>query len=216
MNNVLVIVPHGDDEVLGFGGAIQHHVMKKDVVTVCFCKGIYDTRSSIQKKQSIEVKKQLNYNNILFLNITTNNFISSNLSFIKKLEKLIFFYKPDILYTTFPYDTHQDHRELFYALKVATRINASFLVKHILCGETISSTNRSINISIPFTPSYYLPMTASQVKTKIKAFKIYKNEIRDYPHSRSAQGIESISRVRGQESGTKYAEAFMCLRKIIS
>ena len=37
MHNVLVVAPHPDDEVLGVGGTILHHLAQGDVVHVVVC-----------------------------------------------------------------------------------------------------------------------------------------------------------------------------------
>jgi len=39
MSRVLVLVPHGDDEVLGFGGTIAKHVESGDEVIVTTMRG---------------------------------------------------------------------------------------------------------------------------------------------------------------------------------
>ena len=44
--------------------------------------------------------------------------------------------------------------------------------------------------------------------------KMYKNEIRKFPHPRSTQNLEKASARWGSISGTKYAEAFEIIRKI--
>ena len=39
--------------------------------------------------------------------------------------------------------------------------------------------------------------------------------MRAYPHSRSYEGIENLSKYRGNQVGLKYAESFDVIRKII-
>ena len=50
---------------------------------------------------------------------------------------------------------------------------------------------------------------------KLKAFKMYKSEIMNFPHPRSIKAIESLAMLRGTESGLKKAEAFQLIRNII-
>ena len=51
---------------------------------------------------------------------------------------------------------------------------------------------------------------------KLKALNQYKTEINPFPHERSLKFIESLSHVRGVESGFKNAEAFQLIRNFIN
>ena len=53
-----------------------------------------------------------------------------------------------------------------------------------------------------------------ELKTKIKALKIYKKEMRQWPHPRSSRGIKALAEWRGATSGCKAAEAFILGRKV--
>ncbi len=55
-----------------------------------------------------------------------------------------------------------------------------------------------------------------QIIHKIKAFKMYKSEIQEFPHPRSIKAIENLSIQRGVESGLENAEAFKLIKKIFS
>mgnify|MGYP001201666918 CR=1 FL=1 len=43
---------------------------------------------------------------------------------------------------------------------------------------------------------------------------MYYTELRDFPHPRSKEGVEVLARLRGMQSGLKFAEAFLTVRKI--
>ena len=75
MKNVLILVPHCDDEVLGCGGAIQRHIARGDSVSVCFAKDIYDERSKNQYNDSLKVKSFLKYNNAFYLKIKPADYL---------------------------------------------------------------------------------------------------------------------------------------------
>ena len=44
--------------------------------------------------------------------------------------------------------------------------------------------------------------------------KMYSEELRDYPHSRSIEAIKSLALIRGVSVGLKFAEAFQIERII--
>jgi LmbE family N-acetylglucosaminyl deacetylase len=216
MKTVLIIVPHCDDEVLGCGGAIQNHIAKGDRVSVCFVKDVYDERSRIQYNDSLKVKSFLKYSNAFYLKIQALDLSPINTDTISIIENFINEQTPDILYTTHPGDTHQDHKALYDIIKIITRTYSKFFIKQILCCETISSTNTSVEFNNPFIPNYYIHLLENQIKTKIDALKLYNNELRQPPHPRSEEGILNTAKFRGHACGSQYAEAFVNVRTILN
>jgi LmbE family N-acetylglucosaminyl deacetylase len=68
---------------------------------------------------------------------------------------------------------------------------------------------------IPFNPNTYVDIS-KELSFKLKALNQYKTEINPFPHERSLKFIESLSHVRGVESGFKNAEAFQLIRNFIN
>ena len=64
-----------------------------------------------------------------------------------------------------------------------------------------------------FIPNYFVKIDKF-LDYKIKAIKAYKKEVKKAPHTRSIEGIKNLSKIRGNQSGVKYAEAFEIIRKI--
>ena len=64
-----------------------------------------------------------------------------------------------------------------------------------------------------FYPNYFININ-NFLNKKIDALKIYKSELRRYPHSRSLKAIEALAKIRGTSSGHDYAEAFQLVRHI--
>ena len=85
-------------------------------------------------------------------------------------------------------------------------------VKKILSFEIPSSTDWSLNKK-KFNPNYFVDIS-NFIKHKINALKIYKSEIRKYPHSRSLKNVRALAQVRGTSCGRNYAEAFVVSRII--
>jgi N-acetylglucosamine malate deacetylase 1 len=81
--------------------------------------------------------------------------------------------------------------------------------------ETVSSTEWQIgNEAKAFVPNWFVDISAS-LGDKLRALCEYSSEMRDWPHPRSYNGIESLARWRGASVGLEAAEAFMLGRKII-
>ena len=50
------------------------------------------------------------------------------------------------------------------------------------------------------------------IEKKIEAFSQYQNELKEFPHPWSKQGLQVLAQFRGIESGCHYAEAFQMIR----
>ena len=99
-----------------------------------------------------------------------------------------------------------DHKKVYESCLIATRPISSS-VKEIYCYEIPGIKQE------PFIPTVYENIS-KELSFKIKAFKMYKSEVRKFPHSRSIEAIENLAIFRGIESGLKNAEAFQLIKKI--
>ena len=121
-NTVAVVVPHGDDESLGFAGAIQKHVSWGDSVHVVFCRGPQDERTTQQYHSIAESQKVLNYEKYHCLFVTEAEISNEPLKLFKKIEQSLLGINPDIVYTTFWGDIHQDHHITYDCVRRAVRV----------------------------------------------------------------------------------------------
>jgi len=213
--NILIISPHGDDEVLGCGGTIAKLSPENNVTLCTITKPIEKYRSKEyiknRKKEIIDSSKILGIKNIIQL-----NFPNSCIDMIpfadlcKTLMTIVRDSSPDIVFIPFHGDLHQDHSIICKASLVAMRPITS-KVKKIYCYEVPSETEFS---NIPFTPNTYIDISSTLCK-KQEAIGIYKSELRKYPHPRCQESLEYLSKKRGMESGLLNAEAFILIREII-
>ena len=231
---ILIIVAHPDDEVLGMGGTILKHTKNGDDVTVAYLTtGITSRRSSkynnspsykLSKNESLKIKKQilelqndakksakiLNVKKTIFFDYPDNELDTvSLLKIIKTIEELTKQTKPDRIYTSHFGDLNIDHRIVYESVITAVR-PTEIKVKELLCFELLSSTEWSF--SYDFKPNYFIDIK-DELKSKVKAMKFYKNEIRAYPHPRSIDSIKHSAGKWGTVSGFIAAEAFQLIRK---
>lgn len=214
MSKVLVFVPHGDDEVLGFGGTIAKHVEQGDTVIVTTVRGGDSTRYITQNSDSFKAKQILGYHDLFQLNLEEKNIFDSPYDLKLIIEEHLSLINPDVLYTTFLSDNHQDHKSLFAAMTIASRPwgNVSNL-KSVFVGEIFSSSDQSFSfIRNKFLPNFYNILTEQQLNKKIEALKAYSLELMKYPHPRCEEIIRAHAMVRGSECRAVYAEALMLLR----
>jgi len=233
--NILIIAAHPDDEILGMGGTIAKHTAKKDNVTIIYmATGI--TARRIPSKSEYEIKdipkkvleewqkdidelrtnskksaKLLKVKNVRFYDFPDNEMDGIQLlKVVKVIEKEIQKVKPDRIYTNHYSDLNVDHKVVFNATLTACRPSGS-PVKELLTFEVLSSTEWSYPYN--FNPNYFMNIEKF-VEKKVNAMKLFKGEIRKFPHPRSAENIKHVSRRWGSVAGFKDAEAFELIRRI--
>jgi len=213
--NILFLVPHADDEVLGFGGTICKHVEAGHQVAVVIAQAPNHQRAKKQLTDAVLAKNILGYQEQEFLSIPHYDLCNDLFSLIGKVEKSIDKYKPDILYTTHNSDNHQDHKNLYRAVSISSRPNTCKYAQKIYVGEVLSSCDQSFSIErSAFTPNTYEIINEEQISRKVQALKCYSTECNIAPHSRSPESILAKAISRGAECKSQYAEAFMLLREI--
>lgn len=211
--NILVIAAHPDDEVLGMGGTIKKMSKMKNKVHLCVvsegASAQYKDKKMIKQRQEscIKSSKILGISKIDFLDFQDMRLDDiPHLEINQALEKIISKIKPKFVFTTPNNDLNKDHSIVFESSLVATRPHNT-KVKKLISYEIPGLTNS------PFIPNLYENIF-SELKIKIEAFKCYKSEVNKFPHPRSIEVINSISKIRGMESGLKNAEAFKIIRDI--
>ena len=232
--NILIIVAHPDDEVLGMGGTILKHANKGDKVTIAYLTtgitarrssnyqnaSVYETNESLksQMKNQIdelgkdvrEACKFLKVKKTFFFNLPDNELDTIPLlKIIKIIKNLIKEIKPERIYTSHYGDLNIDHRIVSDATLTACK-STRFPVKEIMCFEILSSTEWAFPYQ--FKPNYFISIKG-ELDKKIKAMQAYKNEIKEFPHPRSVENIKNTAHKWGIVSGLHAAEAFELIRK---
>ena len=217
MNKVLVVVAHPDDEVIGCGGTIARHVKNGETVQVVFLADGFGSRDNgvDRSKQANEAAIFLGCNPPIFLNLPDNQLDTLPLlNIVKKVEAIVSRFKPDIVYTHNFGDLNIDHQITHRAVITACRPEPGFSVKEIYSFEVLSATHwQSRSMGVPFVPNYFVNIS-DYIELKINALHFYDQEMRDYPHIRSYNSVEDLSKFRGGLVGVKNAEAF-CIERLI-
>lgn len=233
---ILVIAAHPDDEILGMGGTIKKYTKKGHKVKVVFmATGIAARRSysytnsssyetDIKTKKIMEVQitslqkdtkkatKVVGVTDVEFVDFPDNEMDTvSNLEITKKIEEIIDRFNPSLVFTHSPHDINIDHRILYNATLTGTRPISNTNVNEVISYEVPSSTEW--NFLSNFSPNIFVDIT-KELPFKLRAMSAYKNEIREFPHPRSFEALESISKRWGSVAGFKAAEAFSLVRRL--
>lgn len=209
---VLIVGAHPDDEVLGAGGALSRHVAQGDDVFVCIATKAFEPRWSAsyiaekvaeQKKFDAFMGIRGRYN--LDLPTTTLNTVPHG-EINQKVTDVVGRVEPDVIYTHGDCDLNVDHGIVFSACLVAARPPRRV---RLCCFETLSETEWGGG---SFKPNLWVDI-GPYLEKKIEAFRIYKSEVKPFPHPRSPEGIRALAAKRGSEACVQYAEAFAIARE---
>ena len=224
MNNILVVAPHPDDEVLGVGGTIKkkvnqgHNVYVAIVTNATKSDPVKYTEDKLfnVRNEAMRACDQLGVQKVFF-----EDFPAPALDqypghlMAEALSKIIKETKAEILFVPFRGDIHNDHKAVFDACMVAARPVGNFSVKSIYAYETMSETEWAYPFAgESFVPNRYESLTHAEFNAKLQAMECYKSQVRSFPNPRSIEALESLAKYRGSTVSVERAEAFMVIREI--
>lgn len=177
MENVLIVVPHADDEVIGCGGLIQE-LVSRNINVYVLCITVEDDRSvanpvyvngkNLRVLESQQVQRFLGYKQIKHLGIPERSF-EQNISLRKKISESIKQWMTFIrVYTIFipnHFDMNPDHRTVYD-----------------ICLETVNQMNNLKEIYLyevwgPTHATHYYPLSYEQYRYKLHAMQLYKTQM---------------------------------------
>lgn len=226
-HKILVVAAHPDDEILGVGGTIMRHVAEGDCVHVMIlAEGITSRgtkRDIVQDKMELsrlhessrKVAEYMGVGKLTLCGFPDNRMDGVELlDVVKSIEKEMNEFRPDTVYTHHSGDVNVDHQTVHRAVITACRPLPGATVRQILFFETLSSTEWQMPMQgNSFLPNWYIDIH-EYLEKKLATLRFYDTEMRDYPHSRSYEGVTLLAKVRGLVVGTEAAEAFMLGRKV--
>ena len=213
--NIIAFAPHADDVEIAMGGTIARYVDEGHNVTIVTAiipienvKGDIDTFMS-----SNRLNEQKNAAAILGANLDVMNLdpyeFDYNRKFIKIFDEKINFYKPDLIFSCWEHDTHQDHKKLAQILFSVTRKNnISFNMYEVMLPVGINT--------YAFNPQYFVNIS-KYIDKKTEAIKCYKSvfEKKKNNYGKYYDSIVGRAKFRGEVIGVDYAEAFVIAKKIV-
>lgn len=225
--NVLIVVPHPDDEVLGCGGAIARHINQGDNVSILIlAEGITSRENSRElgrdfkklealRGGALKASAILGVTDTVFHDFPDNRMDSLPLlDIVKVVERHVKRTTPSVVYTTFAGDVNVDHQICYRAVVTACRPQPGNSVTTLLTFETLSSTEwQPPGVHTQFSPNFFIDIS-STLKVKLKALEAYQSEMREWPHPRSSRAVKNLAEFRGVSVGIAAAEAFVLARCI--
>lgn len=216
MMRYMFVVAHPDDEVLGAGAFIHRCIQRKDEVAVVIMNATYEKTRANMMEDLIESHRRLGIGYRALFDFENMNFHKEDQrKMVESIEEQIATFKPDIIFTHWPHDLHNDHRITSICTQQAARYGQRHFYHHkvdaLYFMEVLSSTGWS---SETFKPDTYVEVTEVDLEAKIKALQVYENVLRPLPHPRCEDVIMSLAQLRGSEIGHYFSEAFQtCWRE---
>ncbi len=205
--NVLCVMAHPDDEVLGCGGTLAKHAENGDDIELFLFVArdlVFEHGPADKSAQTLGVKKTSTARRRdQHLDILRLGELVNDISYFIKQD-------PDVIYTHHPQDLNSDHALTARAVLTAFRPKPGNRSRTILACEVLSSTEWSFPNT--FSPNYFTALSAEQLNKKVAALACYESECEPWPHPRSALGVRNLAAYRGQSVGVEAAEAFVLLR----
>lgn len=212
MKKILIVSPHGDDELLGMGGYIINEIEKGNKVHIIFGTDGYpeNDNSIIRAKEIEEVAKFIGFSyEILYHNMDCLLYTIDKREITKKIDERIEIFKPDEFYCCYP-SHHQDHETMYECARICMRLKEGWIPKIYGLYEYIFVDP----LSLPQGGLMYVDISKS-IDKKVKAFTLYKSQNKKSPSPLNTNDIKIFSAMRGLQCGKQYAE-LIYIQKIIN
>ncbi len=225
--NILAIIAHPDDEVLGCGSTLRKLANQgNDVYTgvLCMAAGARHDRPPLDvfKDEVDEAHRIIGIRDTLgfeFENIKFN--VIPHLDIVKAVEEALKRFRPEWVFTHHPGDLNVDHRVCYEATMAALRLPQRLstdlpatMIKKVFLMEVLSSTDWTTALDTAFRPNCHVDISKT-FEDKMRALRCYANALKPAPHARSEGNIEAHARLRGAEVNVVMAEAFFVVRDLI-
>mgnify|MGYP003493098548 FL=1 len=124
--------------------------------------------------------------------------IDNHSSVVEEINRVVDEFRPTMVFTHWPFDTHRSHANTALATIAASRYYNS-----ILMYEPITPSGRSY---VGFRPQVYVNIDET-IDAKLQALRCHRSEYAKYGEQ-WIEGVEARSRYRGYEMSARFGEAF--------
>jgi LmbE family N-acetylglucosaminyl deacetylase len=216
--NVLVVVAHPDDEVLGCGATGAALAAAGYSVRACFLSGHAEAREERPELDELaaDIQKaqvELGFGAPLlgqFPNIRMNTV--AHIDLVRFIEEAIEETAAQVIFTHHPSDLNDDHvqtsRACMAAARLSQRRDTVLPLRRLYFMEVMSSTEWAF----PSGDGVFKPDTFVKAERwldrKIAALRAYRGVMRTFPHPRSEEVLRGLAAYRGSQAGLPFAEAF--------
>lgn len=206
---ILAIGAHGDDIELACGGTLAKAMEQNHEVEMVLVTGndssdhnnVAIRANGVAEQEANAAAKVLGVSKLHILGYQ-DTCVPYSAELVSKLDEIISEFRPDIIFTHFVFDTHQDHiRTAHSTISAARRQNTIFLYEPI---------NPSGQGYVPFRPQVYVDITQT-IDKKVNALQAHQSQYEKYT-DKWIEAVVARAQFRGFEMGADYAECFEVVR----
>lgn len=219
-DQVLVIAPHPDDEVLGVGGTILRMVGLGARICVLIATSAGPPRFGLDvlptgRREAAAAHRRLGVHDSRFLSFPAAGLGEAahadlNAALVEVFDDI----RPDVVFVPFAGDLHLDHQRVFLSAMVAGRPSSAWTPRAIYAYETLSETNWNAPYVTPgFAPNVFVDIS-EYLEAKVAVMAEYASQLRPPPHERSLEALRALATLRGATVGCAAAEGFVLVREI--
>jgi len=199
--NIIVFSTHPDDAEVMMGGTIAKYSQKgHDVLVVVV---------TIPNQKEIRIEEAKNAVAILGARISLLELnpyeLIFNRALVEKFDDIIRDFSPDIIYTCWLHDSHQDHLAVSQVTIAAARKNRCSLFMY---DQALPS---GITPHV-FRPQVFIDISDT-IETKIESVLAHKSQVKNFSNQ-WIEGIRAKAIFMGFQINVKYAEAFEVVKEI--
>ena len=212
---ILVVAPHGLDEVLGCGGTMARLAASRRKVHILVLCGDGTGHDGKRREAAATVARMLGAEPPRFAGFPENRGDTLAIGdVVSVIERTVNEVRPGAVYVSHGGNLNIDHQTAFRATATALRPMPGASVSDFCAYEIPSSTDWAPpGMGEPFQPTRFVDI-ASVLDKKMRALEVYSFDMRPEPHARSIPAVERLARRRGNSVGLEAAEAFAVLRQI--
>jgi LmbE family N-acetylglucosaminyl deacetylase len=218
---ILVIAPHGDDEVLGCGGMIARAAADGAEITVAIMATGGIKQYHLSAEASVDERMLEIYAASTILGVRDTRVLFPGyeirletlpmLQLVTALDEILAENAYDECFI--PEPSHNlDHTLTHQAALAAFRLGSTTTPDLIAAFE---GTRPGWQSPAGAGGDLFVNIT-STVDAKVAALEAYGSQIRQYPHPTSTEALRRLAAMRGMEAGLDYAERFRVLRLVRS
>ena len=202
--NIVCIGAHPGDPEFGCGGTLARYSNAGHAITIIYLtrgeasdsSKTYEQMAALRTKEAEMACNVLNAKAIFAGQIDANTAL--NKKSIEEITELILMQQPDIVFTHWPLDTHQDHQ-------VAALLGFNAWAKSNRAFQLYYYEVNTGNETLDFAPTDYVDITTTRDRKK-EAMFAHKTQS---PEEVYASFFKTMEEFRGLEAGVQAAEGFI-------
>jgi LmbE family N-acetylglucosaminyl deacetylase len=195
----MVFGAHPDDMEIGMGGTIAKYTQKDNEVLMVLVSLPNNPEKRLNEAQNAAKILGAEF---CSLNLTSNDLIFSR-QLVQICDKAVSQFSPDVVYTHWIHDSHQDHISVANAVIASTRKNNCSLYMY---EQTIPGG------IVPFGfRTQYLVNITDYINLKINSIRSHESQMK-INGSRWIDGIKGRAAYRGYQIDANFAEAFEVIK----